>query len=139
LGPDRRLHPVRSSAKGALLIVAQDVLGCPDIKVGKCTAAFSDGAQGLSKIQSGARQLVAELEDALRESLTGEAVCDPGAERLPRIALVADHIAEDLSDFLFQGVAVTAGAKLQLGLHVVVEMSNQELSHDKGTACILIK
>ena len=47
-----------------------------------------------------------------------------------RVALVADRIAEDLPDFLFQGVAVTAGAKLQFGLHVVVEVSNQELSHD---------
>jgi len=73
--------------------------------------------------------LTAELGNLLGKTQSGEAGGEPRAERCPGTTLLPDCIAEDLPDFLFRAVAVTASADLKLGLYVVVEVANQKLSH----------
>ena len=71
----------------------------------------------------------AQLGNILRKTQTGEAGSEPRAEQCPSAALVPDRVAEDLADFLFSAVTMAACAALKLGLHVVFEVSDQELSH----------
>lgn len=66
----------------------------------------------------------------MRKTQTGEAGGEPRAERCPSAAFVSDRVAENLADFLFSAKTMTSCAVLKLGLHVVFEASNQELSHD---------
>ncbi len=72
----------------------------------------------------------AQLGNILRETQTSEASREPRTERCLSAALLSDRVAEDLADFFFSAMTVTACATLELGFQVVVEVSDQELSHD---------
>lgn len=73
--------------------------------------------------------MTSKLGDVLLQAAGREPRGEAGAERLPRAALVANGVGEDLAD-LFRGAApMTASAALEPRLHFVVEVANQELSH----------
>jgi hypothetical protein len=103
-------------------------------RVDENQAAFLEVAsvwcRARSRFEVGVASLfTAQLGNILRETHSGEAGREPRAERWLGFAFVPDRVAEDLADFLLSAVTMTACAALKLGLYVVVEMSDQELSH----------
>jgi hypothetical protein len=80
---------------------------------------------GRSQLEVGwARLLTAELGNILCKAYPGKASSDPRAERHLGYALVLDSVAEDLADFFFGATTVTACANLELGFHVIIEVSD---------------
>ncbi|MFY9821773.1 MAG: hypothetical protein WAM82_10330 [Thermoanaerobaculia bacterium] len=67
----------------------------------------------------------AQLGDFLRETQTGEAGRESRTEPCLGDPLLLDRVAENLADFLFRAVTMTACASLKLELHVVVEVPNE--------------
>jgi hypothetical protein len=78
-----------------------------------------------------ASQLAAQLGNILCETQTGKTGSKARAERRRDATLVPHRVAEDLTDFLFSAAAMTARAALKLDLHVIIEVSDQELSHGR--------
>ncbi|HSK78563.1 MAG TPA: hypothetical protein VLQ45_19065 [Thermoanaerobaculia bacterium] len=78
--------------------------------------------------------MAAQLRNILCEAQAGEAIGEPGAERCLGDVLISDRVAEDLTNLFFRAAAVTACAALKLGLHIVVKVSDQELSHGEMMA-----
>lgn len=73
--------------------------------------------------------MAAQLGNVLRKAQTSESIGETGAERCPGDVFIPDRVAEDLTNLFFRAAAVTACAALKLGFHIVVKVSDQELSH----------
>jgi hypothetical protein len=76
-----------------------------------------------------AHRVPPELRNVLRKSDPIESRSDPRAEPDRRLAFMAHGVAKDLSNLFLSASAMAAGTALELCLDVVVELSDQDLSH----------
>jgi hypothetical protein len=70
-----------------------------------------------------------KLDDVLVQADLCETSCDARAQPRRWAFLIAHGIAQNLSYFLLGAAAMVTGASLELRLHVVLELSDQNLSH----------
>lgn len=66
-----------------------------------------------------------QLGNIFLETQPGEAGREPRAERCTGTTLLLDGIAEDLADFLLHAVPMAARPDLQLGFHIIIQVSDQ--------------
>jgi hypothetical protein len=73
--------------------------------------------------------LTAQLGNLFDETYPRKAGGDPGAKGCPGTAILLHCVAEDLTHLFLRAATVTPRTSLELGLDIVVELSDQELGH----------
>jgi len=73
--------------------------------------------------------LAAKFSDFFVKANAAEPGRDARSERCAVPAFGADGVPKDLPNFFFGAAAVAPRAALQLLLHVIIKLANEELSH----------
>lgn len=77
----------------------------------------------------GARRLSAQFRNFFIERNAPEAGSDARSQPRSDASLVSNCVAKDLANLLFRAAAMTTRATLKLVFHILVELSDDHLSH----------